>query len=223
VVRRVFFSPDQEDSEMKTRNVTGSILAVAALTMLAAMAPAQTIVTFNPVTGGPWGGPPYPNLPGDYIFTEPPTAIDVYVQEFQLGTYTGFVIAELQPAFAGFGSGQVLWVSNINMEFDFSPYGPNNVWFFFADLGGQENLQVNGAALLQGEIMSFAGPVAPGVTLSFSGVTTIPGGYTAMAILTGPVTNLWVGGQEFYLEDVTTAGPVPTNASSLSDVKALFR
>ena len=162
------------------------------------------LVTFDYEPLGTLYGSPVGNVPGDYIFSE--YGADLYVTDFISGGAPFFNVARIDPAMAGpsiwFGSGQILSVNNIDIIFQFSSAG--DVVFDYLDLGGNVNLQVNGAGavLVAPDLPSLTGLVAPGVTLNVT-TTPVPGGHMGHATLTGPVSTLRLGGQEFYLEDVT--------------------
>ncbi|MCP4547448.1 MAG: T9SS type A sorting domain-containing protein [bacterium] len=182
--------------------VSGLFL-MALIVVLMPLASMAATVTFDYETlGTAWGGP-HGNSPGDHIFTE--DNVDVYVQNFHLGAYTGFHETRIDPAIAVFGSNQILWISNIDVKFDFSgaPGAPNKVTFDYADFGGDENLQVNGGPLLEiPNFMALNGVVvAPGVTCW---VTEIPigGNIKGQVTLEGQVGKVIVGGQELYIDNM---------------------
>ena len=89
-----------------------------------------------------------------------------------------------------------MWVSNINLKFDFSglAFTVGRVTFDFQDLGGSENVAVNGSAIVEGELSS--GTVG-GVPLTVTRSTSLGDG-----TLVGNVQDLTIGGQEFYLDNV---------------------
>ncbi|MDF1521552.1 MAG: hypothetical protein P1P87_01875 [Trueperaceae bacterium] len=145
-----------------------------------------------PFTLGTQWGNAYGNSPGDVAFTD--QGATVSVENFTLGAYTGFVNAQVQN---GSGlAGQSMWISNINLKFDFTglPFTVGRVTFDFADLGGSENIAVNGSGIVEGELAS--GTVG-GVPLTVAGGAPVGDG-----TLVGTVRDLAIGGQEFYLDDV---------------------
>jgi hypothetical protein len=91
-----------------------------------------------------------------------------------------------------------MWVSNINLKFDFSglAFTVGKVTFDFADLGGSENIAVNGSSIVEGELAS--GNVG-GVPLTINRVASVGDG-----TLDGSVRDLKIGGQQFYLDNVCT-------------------
>lgn len=152
--------------------------------------------------GQGWGSS-FSNSPGDYMFTE--DGIPVFADFFHWasggGTF-GNCIVDLTPV-ATFGYDRVMLFNNINNRYDIAALGitTQKVTFEYLDFGGEENLQVNGAALHVGDLDAFPVNVAPGVTMS---VTTWPvgGGQRGYVVLTGDVQQLMVGGQEFFADNI---------------------
>ncbi len=159
---------------------------------------AANIVTFDYLATGTTFGAPVGDAPGDYIFSE--DLADVYVDNFWVGGSPYFNLAQVVPCYSYFGYLNILNLNNLSLVIDFT--APGDVVFEFMYLGGDVCLQVNGSGvILEGPNMaSLAGVVAPGVTLTVSGLTTVPGGHKGIATLTGPVTKLLVGGQEFFID-----------------------
>lgn len=134
------------------------------------------------------------NAIGEQIFTE--ADIPVFVEYFEWQSGGTFGMAEVDLA-SGFGTGNVMWQSNINLRFDFTqlPFTATKVTFMYADYGGFENFSVNGEPIFVGELDAL--PSFPGVSISH--MPTSSGG---MVTIYGQVDELIVGGQEFQLDDV---------------------
>lgn len=116
----------------------------------------------------------------------------------------------------GVFNGQFLFVSNINLNFDFRqlPFPTSSVSFTFMDGGGEENISVNGEPIRVLNMLSEAPTeIAPGVTMTIAAnpFTTLPAG---IVTLTGTIESLVIGGQEFGLDHICyTLEPVfPTCA-----------
>jgi hypothetical protein len=152
-----------------------------------------------PFTLGTQYGDPVGDSPGDLVFTEQNVA--VLVQNFTQGTFTGFNYAQIDDL-AGL-SGRNVWTNNITLQFDFSklPFTPTSVTFEFVDLGGSENIAVNGSATTEGELAS--GTVG-GIPVTIVD-TPITGGRYGTGILSGNVQSLKLGGQEFWFDTVCVA------------------
>lgn len=160
----------------------------------------QNCVDFESLTVGTEYGDGY-NTIGEVIFTE--NDIPVSVEYFEWNTGGTFNIATVENAFAGFGTGKIMNTNNINLGFDFTnlPYNVHEVIIKYADVGGHENLSVNGEPMYVGELT--AAPNFPGVLVN---VTQVPisGGHRGLVILTGNIESLVIGGQEFWLDDICT-------------------
>lgn len=154
-----------------------------------------------PLTVGTQYGAPASHNPGDVVFTSNGIPVSVHDFNFTGGGGT-FNVATIALAPVPFGTGQSINTNNINLEFDFSTLGfvPKEVSFEFLDLGGFENISVNGSPIFTGELSSVPTPIG-GVNISVS-TTPVTGGKTGTVILTGAVQKLRVGGQEFWIDNV---------------------
>lgn len=164
--------------------------------------PTSACVDFEPpLAAGTEYGSPAGHSPGDVVISS--AGIDVAVFDFDFTTGSGtFNVATVEAAPAGFGSGQVLAVNNINLEFDFTtlPFTPSRVELKFRDLGGFENVAINSSSVFAGELSAAPSPVA-GVTLAVTTSSTT-GGVIGTAEFAGPVERIQIGGQEFWLDEV---------------------
>lgn len=154
-----------------------------------------------PLTVGTQYGAPAGQHSGDLVFTTNGIPVSVYDFNFAGGGGT-FNVARIDVAPVPFGSGQSMRTNNINLEFDFSNIGfaPNEVRFEFLDLGGTENISVNGSVIFAGDLSAVPSPIG-GVNVSVS-TTPVAGGKKGIVILTGAVQKLRVGGQEFWIDNV---------------------
>lgn len=139
------------------------------------------------------------NNQGDVIYTEDNVPISIEYFEWPSGGYFGKV--KVISGFDGFGFSKVIWTANVNLRFDFTQNMANvtEVGFEFADLGGFENLSVNGSPVYVGELKDAPDP--PGVTLNVNTVP-MPGGEMGTAVLQGEIETLLVGGQEFFIDHI---------------------
>ena len=155
-----------------------------------------------PLTLGTQYGTPVGQNSGDVAFTTA-NGITVRVLDFHFtGGGGAYNLARIEAAPVPFGSGQCIRTNNINLEFDFSLIGfaTSQVQFEFLDLGGSENISVNGSSIFTGELAAVPSPIG-GVSIS---VTTVPvtGGKKGTVTLTGVVKTLKIGGQEFWIDNV---------------------
>lgn len=150
-----------------------------------------------PLVSGTQYGAPAGHSSGDVIFTSNGIPVSVYDFNFTGGGGT-FNEARLEAPPAPFGSGQTMRTNNINLEFDFSglTFTPSEVQFEYLDLGGFENLSVNGSPVFAGDL-----PTAP-VSVGGVSVAVYTAGDKGFVILTGAVQKLRVGGQEFWIDNV---------------------
>jgi hypothetical protein len=164
--------------------------------------PQHVCVDFEPpLTFGTQYGTPAGNSPGDVVFTT--NGIPVSVENFDYGGGGGtFNLAYIDTATSFFGKGQTIRTNNINLQFDFSNVGFKiaQVDLEFLDLGGSENLSVNGSTIYAGELTSAPSSIG-GVTLVFT-TTPVPGGEKGNLTLKGAVKTLIIGGQEFWIDNV---------------------
>ena len=162
----------------------------------------EVCVDFEPpLSVGTQYGAPAGHQDGDVVFITNGIPVSVHDFNFTGGGGT-FNVAYIDLAPVPFGSGQSMRTNNINLEFDFSGIGfaPNEVRFEFLDLGGFENVSVNGSPIFAGELTSVSNPIG-GVNISVS-TTPVTGGKKGIVILTGAVQRIRVGGQEFWIDNV---------------------
>jgi hypothetical protein len=173
--------------------------------------PASSCVNFDApafVLGTKYG----PGLtPGSLAFTA--NGIRATVWDFQFHTPGSgtFGSATIGLPSNGFGTGQTLKINNINMEFDFTALGSpiHTVALEYLDLGGFENLSVNGAPvpIYVGELSSAPTSIG-GATVNVTTVSITPpasgkrGTVTIAATSPAKIDTLRIGGQEFAIDNV---------------------
>jgi hypothetical protein len=149
-------------------------------------------------------GRPVGDVSGDLVFTF--NLIDAYVYDFnRLPAGTTFNYAFITNAPIAFSPGQSLRINNINLLFDFRNIGFNvrRVAFSYLDLGGYENLGVNGAVYV-GELKA-APPVLGGTNVAVTSSPLPPpsSGRTGSVVIQGPTINeVMIGGQELWIDTV---------------------
>jgi hypothetical protein len=100
-----------------------------------------------------------------------------------------------------FGTGNYLSTSSINAELVLPGTVPG-VTFEYAYTGGLTNLIINGAQSIQNaSLLSLSGTKLGGVNIAATS-SPIQGGHKGVVTLTGPVSSLSVGGQEFHLDSI---------------------
>jgi hypothetical protein len=185
-----------------------------------AVASQAAAVTFESLTAGSAYGPPA-HSPGDPIFVEDQIQATVEEYYYSSGTIAPWddvldIFAEGETPPYGFGdppqfnSGNFMGSSNVAAGFDFTglPYAVTYVSIEYVNAGGNENIGVNGQPVHYDLISTAPAAIAPGVTLSTS---MNPNTSVWTMELTGAVTSVRIGGQEFALDNVY-AIPEPTTA-----------
>ncbi len=164
--------------------------------------PSKVCVDFElPLTSGTQYGTPAGNNKGDVVFTT--NGIPVSVCDFNFVTGGGtFNVARIELPPVPFGSGQSIRTNNINLEFDFSQlsFQSSEVQFEFLDLGGFENISVNGSTVFAGELLATPNPIG-GINIAVT-AAPVQGGIKGTVTLTGAVKKLRIGGQEFWIDQV---------------------
>lgn len=152
-----------------------------------------------PLRVGTQYGTPAGHSSGDVVFTSNGIPVSVFDFDFVGGGGT-FGSAEVDTA--PFGSGQNMRTNNIDLEFDYGNLGfvPSVVTLDYLDQGGTENLSVNGSPVFAGDLTS-APAVLGGATVSVS-ATPGGGGTQGTVTITGAISRLRVGGQEFWIDSV---------------------
>ncbi len=190
---------------------TSSALLTAMVLLAVGPAAFAATVDFETLAAGSTYGTAAGNAPGDVILTQ--DDIQVSVEEFYLtaSSFTGFVEAEAGGQTATEFPTQPLSLNNISVKFDLSgvSFPVGYVSLQYVDLGGEENISVNGGTINEVAALTAVGAaVAPGVSLAVF-ENPIAGGASGEIVLTGPVTSLTIGGQEFGIDDLIVAQDPP--------------
>ncbi|MBI1825089.1 MAG: hypothetical protein HY287_14860 [Planctomycetes bacterium] len=162
------------------------------------------IVDFDTSPGLPVGtryGTSVGTVPGSTVFTTS-DGISMSVDNFHLGTYTGFFRAQIDAPSSFVLPTNYLSLDNINVKFDFTnvAFPVSKVTLDYAEFGGGDNFSVNGGPLIQiSPLTAVPTNVAPGVT-----ATVIDSTIT----LNGPIGNFLIGGQELAIDHIV-AVPEP--------------
>jgi hypothetical protein len=179
-------------------------LAATLFTFLAhsaGAAPPQSVcLDFEALALGTTYGAPVGQSSGDLAFTSNGVPVSVFKWVSPNGN-SFFNRADVVIPPVAFAAGKSIRLNNINLQFDFTalPFRVSAATFRFLDLGGSENLRVNGAFYV-GELTSAPSPLG-GVAVSV-GWSAIPGGKLGTVKLAGTVKNLWIGGQELWIDQV---------------------
>ena len=165
-----------------------------------ALAPA--CVEFNVPPLGTVFGAPIPNPPGAVVFVENGVKVSVNrFYDFALNPYYNWARIEMPPL--PFGAGKTARSNNINIGFDYSalPFVPKAVRFRWLDLGGFENLFVNGVGPYVGELDAAAIVIA-GITVTPNSWPVVGGDEGTITLSGGLIHKFQVGGQELWIDQV---------------------
>lgn len=191
---------------MTTKRIVHSALSAALFLTLAAPARAQSCVGFEPpLAVGTTYGAPVSQPPATVIFTT--NNIPVRIYRFQLmNAGWAFNRAYIDLAPVPFSPNQSIRSNNINLLFDFTqlPFKPKKVTFSYLDLGGYENLSINGSSPYHVGELTAAPAVLGGVNVSVTSTPVPPpmSGKRGTVTLSGNVTSLLIGGQELWIDQV---------------------
>jgi len=177
---------------------------IACLTMLtvwvvAAKGLAAT-VDFESVKPGTTFGQAFGNTPGQTVLTQ--EGIAMSVEEFFLGTFVGFIKAEVGGRYDDYFPTTPLELDNIGVRFDFADvsFDVTHVTLEYQEFGGGNNFAVNDQTLHQVSPLSdLPTDVAPGVTASVD---------AGLVTLEGNIDSLQIGEQELGIDNIV-AVPEP--------------
>ncbi|MBZ0269876.1 hypothetical protein K8I85_17125, partial [bacterium] len=164
-------------------------------------------------------GAPVPQPIGAHMYTE--SLVELYTERYVplVGGpfYNQAQIDSPFPAPISFGTdAHILGMNNMDVRFKIGIAGVTEVTFDWLDLGGTENLSVNGAPLWVGELDAAPAAIAPGVLFSTT-VFPVPGGKKGTVTLTGPVAEIVLGGQEFWHDNMCVRGAFATGAPEIRE------
>lgn len=163
---------------------------------------ASACVTFDPpMVNGTVYGTPVGQTPGSVVLFS--NNVIGSLGNFTTGAAPFFGFARIEGAPVAFSPGRSLRLNNIAMRFHFLAlaFVPNQVTFSFLDLGGTENLAVNGGAPYIGNISGAPASIGGLSVSTMSGVT--PGGRRGTVTIKGqPLRDVTIGGQELWIDQV---------------------
>lgn len=140
-------------------------------------------------------------VPGTTVFTTA-DGISMSVENFQLGSFTGFFSAEVQGPNQFVFPTNYLSLDNINVKFDFTnlAFPVSKVTLDYAEFGGGNNFSVNGGSIIEiSPLTNLPTNIAPGVTATMTDSTIT---------LNGAISNFLIGGQELNIDNIV-AVPEP--------------
>jgi hypothetical protein len=176
------------------------IIALLLCSSVAGRAAILGYIDFESVPPSTKYGPPA-LAAGSVAFAE--SGVSFKVQKFTLPSGgSSYGEAKIETSAAG----QMLELNNITLSADFSGLGVTEITMEYRDQVGDKNLQVNGATLHKvAKLADLPATVSQGVHFSFTEYV-LPGGPThgtrGKITLSGPITRLDLGGQEFFIDNI---------------------
>jgi hypothetical protein len=172
-----------------------NILIIPILTII------MNCVTVDRIPAGTEYGKTVGQTPGTLAFTENKVKVFLETFEFTSGGNI-FNLAKIEVAPVSIGRLNSIRCNNINLVYDFSVTGTKvkKVTLEYLDLGGSENLSINGSPMFKGDITGVPAVIA-GVKVKIS-QTPVRGGKKGKVELSGKITKVTIGGQEFWLDTV---------------------
>lgn len=139
----------------------------------------------------------------DYVafnsFTDSGVTMTVDLFQWSNGTWvTGNQTRADSDQMAG-GSGKDMNLNNVNLRFDFGPWGAEDLTVAVGEYGGNINLRVNGDHQNFQNFPDVHGTTIGGVTVSVAGGAQNQLGTLS---LSGQVDSFSIGGQELWIDDV---------------------
>ena len=136
---------------------------------------------------------------GDTITT---SGTDIVVEQFQWasGSWTSSGSAEVDTRNYAHGSGNDLNARNVNLHFQFD-YPIDKIMFKFGELGGNNNIKVNGDFKNVQDLVNLNGTTIGGVQATVDAYQEGNNWYGKMT-LDGGINDFSIGGQELWLDDV---------------------
>ena len=150
---------------------------------------------------------------GSYMFTEAGVRLstDSYFPPVGPPLYNE---CRIVPPFGPFGAGlNILRHDNMNVRYDLSAFSTvTEVTWDWIDLGGPENLEVNGAGMNINDIHLMPVGIAGGVSFTTTAVP-VAGGRMGSARLLGNVAEIRMGGQEYWVDNLCVYGTLAASGA----------
>jgi hypothetical protein len=127
--------------------------------------------------------------------------VEITVRAFQWGNgeWTTDGYAQVDDQGLAGGSGQEMWINNVNLDFDFCCVLAKGLTLKFGEYGGNLNIEINGVFKNFANFADIDGANMGGVTAT---VTDGLGNDTGTLTLKGEIWSFAIGGQELWIDDV---------------------
>jgi len=205
-------------SPVRTTMVWVCILSVLTLALICGVSCVTTTPTPEPTVTPMWTPTPTPvvldcigfedlalgtryHVPDRFMDSE----VEMTVRAFQWGngewSTDGFT--EVDDEGRAGGSGQEMWINNVNLDFDFCCVLEKGLTLRFGEYGGNLNIEINGIFKEFENFVDIDGANFDGVTVT---VTNGLGNDTGTLTLKGQIWSFALGGQELWIDDVCPMG-----------------
>lgn len=195
---------------LKFLKISSLFFLTCCISILSLHAQDDTCIRFEDLPADAVYGRDANQNPGDLAFSL--KGVDAYLENFiysnsnEIGFWNVSVTEDIFGNQAAL-DGQSLFISNINLKFDFTKldHPVNGLCFRIVDGGGEENIAVNGQEIkVIPDFSDLPEEIAPGVFIT---VTPLPDPsdnfpFNAEICLRGPIEELLIGGQEFALDNL---------------------
>ena len=144
-------------------------------------------------------------------FSDSGVMITVIPFQWSSGTWTNGGHAKITNAGDAGGTGQEVWVNNVNLAFNFA-VNPNVLFLNFGEFGGNVNIEINGDLR---NVANFADIHATTIGTVDVSVTNGFGADMGTLMLTGEIHSFSIGGQEFVIDHVCITEVPPVDATGV--------
>lgn len=166
----------------------------------AVLAAAPVCIQFNvPPLGTTWNAPGFP--PGSFLFTE--VGVPVFSERLLLpGPVPVYSFGRVEIPPIAIGAGPTGRAERFSYVVDFSnvPFPITSVTFEWLDLGGVENLAVNGSPVFIGELDT--PPAFIGAFPVNSAWVAVPGGDKGRTRIGGNARRVLIGGEKLWVDNI---------------------
>ena len=133
-------------------------------------------------------------------FTENGITVDVEQYQWPNGSWTTNGKAEIKGSNLAQGTGNEINTNNVNLKFNFN-YPGRKIVLKFAELGGNNNINVNGTFQNVGDLINLDGATIAGNQVTVT-ATQQGNNWIGSLIVDGNVTGFSIGGQELWMDNV---------------------
>ena len=132
-------------------------------------------------------------------FTDSGAEITVAAFQWGGGDWTTDGFAEITDQGMAGGTGQEVWINNVNLDFKLLGCPFESLVLHFGEYGGNVNIDINGDFRNAEDLLDFDGQIIGGVEVAVvDGDENVP----AKMELLGEIRSFAIGGQELAIDDI---------------------